>query len=160
MVAWDSAGRTAANRSNFLRTGGITARIGGVPDRSHHPAVKLAQALLGHRRQRVAVLLVPAFADRERLPLDLQALARGGRLHHLDAFRNNFEADVVAQQDSNSQAHSSTTIPTSSTSRFQFVISFRSQPRGSSSEDCDGTTIPPRSKASRMSGTTIAWTNA
>ena len=24
MVAWDSAGRTAANKSNFLRTGGIT----------------------------------------------------------------------------------------------------------------------------------------
>ncbi len=24
MVVWDSDGRTAANRSNFLRTGGIT----------------------------------------------------------------------------------------------------------------------------------------
>jgi len=70
------------------------------------------------------------------------------------------EADVVAQQDSNSQAHSSTTMPTSSTSRFQFVISFRSQPRGSSSEDCGGTTIPPRSNASRISDTAIAWTNA
>ena len=131
-----------------------------MPDRPHHPAVELAQALFGHSRERVAVLLVPAFADRQRLPLDLEPLARGGRLHHLDAFRNDFEADVVAQQNSNSQAHSSTTMPTSSTSRFQFAISFRSQPWGSSSEDCGGTTIPPRSKASRMSGTVIALTNA
>src|SRR5882757_6165207 len=125
-VAWESAGRTAANRSNFLRTGGITqvvaARVGGMPDRPHHPAVELAQTLFGHSRKRVAVLLVPAFADRQRPPRDLEPLARGGRLHHLDALRNDFEADVVAQQNSNSQAHSSPTMPTSSTSRFQFAI--------------------------------------
>jgi hypothetical protein len=140
--------------------GGIAARVGGVPDRAHHPAVEIAQALFGHRRKRVAVLLVPAFADRQRLPLDLEPLARGGRLHHLDALRNDFEADVVAQQNSNSQTHSSATMPTFSMSRFQFAISLRSQPLGSSSEDCGGTTMPPRSKASCMSGMVMAFPNA
>src|SRR5215510_10468253 len=103
MLAWDSEGRTAANRSNFLRTGGITARIGGVPGRPHHPAVETAQGLLGHRRQRVAVLLVPLLADRQPLPLDIEAFARRGRRHHLDAFRNDFEADIVAEQNSDLQ---------------------------------------------------------
>jgi hypothetical protein len=43
------------------------------------------------------VLLVPALADRQRVPVDGELLARGGRLHHLGAFRNDFEADVVTQ---------------------------------------------------------------
>ena len=123
-------------------------------------AVERAQALFGHRRKRVAVLLVPALADRQRLPFDLEPLARGGGLHHLDALWNDFEADIIAQQDSNSQAHSSTTMPTSSTSRFQLAISFRSHALGSSSEVRVGTTMPPRSKASCVSGAVIALAKA
>src|SRR5262245_60456259 len=123
-----------------------------MPDRPHHPAVELAQGLLGHRRKGVAVLLVPALADRQLAPVDVEAFARGGCLHHLDAFRNDFEADVVAEQNSNLQRQSSTTMPVSSISRFQLAISSRSQPLGSSSHDWRGTTMPPRTKASCISG--------
>src|SRR6478672_815675 len=77
----------------------------------------------------MAMLLVPTLADRQRPPLDVEPLARGGGLHYLDTFRNNFEADVVAQQDADLQAHSSTTMP-------------------------------PRAKASCISGTLIAAMNA
>ena len=83
--------------------GGIATRIGGVPDRPHHPAVQLPQGFLGYRRERVAVLLVPALADRQRQPVDGEARARGRRPHHLDALRDNFEADVVTEQDSDLQ---------------------------------------------------------
>jgi hypothetical protein len=41
---------------------GVAARIGGVADRPHDLAVELAQRLLGHRRKRIAVLLVPGLA--------------------------------------------------------------------------------------------------
>ena len=78
-----------------------------MPDRAHHPAVELAQALLGDGRQRMAVRFVPALADGQGSPLDEKALARGGRLHHLDAFRNHFEPDVVAEQDADLQPNSS-----------------------------------------------------
>ncbi len=140
--------------------GGVPARIGGVPDRPHHPAVKPAQRLLGHRRQRVAVLLMTALADRQLLPCDLEPLARGGGLHDLDAFGNNLEADVVAEQDSDTQGHSSTVMPRSSTSCFQLAISSRSQPLGSSSQACGGTTMPPRANASCSAGTVIAFKKA
>src|SRR5882757_6823749 len=149
MAACDRDGRTAANRSNFLRTGGMT-------DRSHHPAVEPAQRLLCHRGKRVAVLLVATFSDRQFLPVDGEALACGRGLHHLDAFRNDFEADIVAEQDSDTQCHSSTVIPMSSTSRFQLAISSRSQPLGSSSQFRCGTTMPQRANASCSSGTVIA----
>src|SRR5262245_63857720 len=108
----------------------------------------------------MAVLLVPVLADRQRPPVDLEPLARGGRLHHLDGFRNDFEADVVALQDADLQAHSSTTMPVSSTSRLQLAISSRSQPLASASADRRGTTIPPRAKAASISGTLIAATKA
>src|SRR5262249_41247023 len=140
--------------------GRIPARIGGVPDRSHHPAVELAQRLLGHRRKGIAVLFVPALADRQRSPVDVEPLPRGGCLHHLDAFRNDFETDVVAQQDTDLQAQSSTRMPVSSTSRFQLAISALSQPLASSSAVRRGTSIPPRAKAACISGTLIAATNA
>src|SRR5947207_11025544 len=108
----------------------------------------------------MAMLLVPMLADRQRPPLDVEPLARGGGLHYLDTFRNNFEADVVAQQDADLQAHSSTTMPVSWTSRFQLAISSLSQPLASSSADCRGTTMPPRAKASCISGPLIAAMNA
>jgi hypothetical protein len=57
--------------------------------------------LLGHRRQRVAVLFVSGLADRKRVPLDGKSGARSRHLHHLDAFRHDFEANVVAEQNSN-----------------------------------------------------------
>src|SRR6266446_10874777 len=108
----------------------------------------------------MAMLLVPMLADRQRPPLDVEPLARGGGLHYLDTFRNNFEADVIAQQDADLQAHSSTMMPVSWTSRFQLAISSRSQPLASSSADRRGTSIPPRANASCISGTPIATTNA
>src|SRR6266511_6200062 len=108
----------------------------------------------------MAVLFVPLFADGQRPPVDIEPLARRRGLHHLDAFGNDFEADVIARQDCDLQAHSSTTIPVSSTSRFQLVISSRSQALGSASADPRGTSIPPRAKASCNSGTLIAATNA
>ena len=75
-------------------------------DRPHDPAVEPAQRLLGHRRQRMAVRLVAGLADRQRLPVDREAGARGRRLHHLDAFRDDFEPDVVAEQNSDLQRRS------------------------------------------------------
>src|SRR5947209_4088054 len=74
-------------------------------DRTHHPAVELAQALLGHRRKRMAMLLMSLFADRQQPPLDLKPLAGGGGLHHLDALGNDLEPDVVTRQDPDLQAH-------------------------------------------------------
>ncbi len=76
-----------------------------MPDRTHHPAVELAQTLLGHRWKRMAVLVMSLFADRQRPPLDLKPLAGGGGLHHFDALGNDLEADVVARQDPDLQAH-------------------------------------------------------
>jgi hypothetical protein len=72
-------------------------------DRPHDPAVHAAQALFGDLRQRIAVGLVTGFADREWMPFDRQSAAHCRRLHHLDAFRNHFQADVVAEQNSNFQ---------------------------------------------------------
>src|SRR5262249_42912205 len=108
----------------------------------------------------MTVLFMPLLANGQRPPLDIEPLAPGGHLHHLDAFGNDLEADVVARQDSDLQAHSSTTIPVSSTSRFQLAISSRSQSLGSASADGRGTSIPPRAKASCIPGTPIAATNA
>src|SRR5581483_1840475 len=65
--------------------------------------VEPAQRLLGDCRQRVAVLLVAGLADRQGMPLDLEALARGGRAHDLDAFGHDLEPDVIAQQDADLQ---------------------------------------------------------
>src|SRR5262249_29185483 len=95
-----------------------------------------------------------------RHPLDREPLTRGGGLHHLDAFGNDLEADVVARQDSDAQCHSSTVMPRSSTSRFQLAISSLSQPLASSSEACRGAIIPPRANASCMSATVIALRKA
>src|SRR5262245_36236622 len=131
-----------------------------MPDRTHHPAVELAQGLLGHGRKRMAVLFMSFFPDRQRPQLDVKPLAGGGGLHHLDAFGNDFQPDVVARQDPDLHAHSSTTMPVASTSRFQLAICSRSQPLGSASADGRGTIIPPRAKASCISGKRIAATNA
>jgi hypothetical protein len=79
--------------------GGVAARIGGMPDRTHDPAVELPQHLLGNGGKRMSVLLVPALADRQLLPINGKAFTRGGGFHHLDAFRHDFEPDVVARQD-------------------------------------------------------------
>src|SRR5262249_40400816 len=62
--------------------------------------------------------------------------------------------------DTDLQAQSSTTMPVSSTSRFQLAISALSQPLASSSAVRRGTSIPPRAKAACISGTLIAATNA
>ena len=84
--------------------GGIASGIGSMPDRSHDPPMELAQALLGHARESMTVLLVSALADRKRPPFDVEPLLRCGGLHHLDAFRNDFGSDVVAEQDADLQA--------------------------------------------------------
>src|SRR5436190_20066795 len=76
-----------------------------MPDPTHNPAVELAQAPLRHRGKRMAVILMSLFADRQRPPLDLKPLAGGGDLHHLDAFGNDLEPDVVTRQDPDLQAH-------------------------------------------------------
>jgi hypothetical protein len=76
--------------------GRIAARIGVMPDRTHDPAVEPAQRLFGDRRQRMTVLFVPAFADRQRHPIHGKPGRRGGRLDHFDTFGNDFETDVVA----------------------------------------------------------------
>jgi len=59
---------------------------------------------LGRWRQCVAFLVMPVFADRQRLPVDREPDARGGGLHDLDGLRNDLEADVVAEQNSDFQA--------------------------------------------------------
>src|SRR4029453_17774331 len=84
--------------------GRIVARVGIVADRPHHPAVEFTQSALGRGWQRVAMLLVPALADWQRPPFDIEPRTRGGCLHHLDAFRYDFETDVIAQQNSNLQS--------------------------------------------------------
>ena len=72
-------------------------------DRPHNPAVEFAQRRFGDRRQRVAVVLVPAPADRQRLPVDREAGTRGRGLYDPDAFGNDFETDVVAEQNADFQ---------------------------------------------------------
>jgi hypothetical protein len=110
MAAWESRAHRR-EQIEFLahrrhHPGGIAARIGGMPDRTHHPSVELAQTLFGDTRKGVAMLRVPVLADWQRPPFDLQALACCSGFHHLDAFRNDFEPDVVAEQDADLQAHS------------------------------------------------------
>ena len=84
--------------------GAVAPGIGSMPDRSHDPPMELVQALLGHARESMTVLLVSALADRKRPPFEIEPLLCRGRLHHLDAFRNDFGSDVVAEQDADLQA--------------------------------------------------------
>ena len=84
--------------------GHVAARIGVVADRAHDPAVERVQGLFGDLRQRSAVLLMAGLADRQLVPFDGEAGLGGGGLHHLDGFRNDFEADIVAEQNSNFQS--------------------------------------------------------
>ena len=77
--------------------GGIVARIGGMPDRPHDPAVEFPQRRLGGRRQRIAFHLVARLADRQWMPVDGEAGARRRGLHHLDGLRHDLKADVVAE---------------------------------------------------------------
>jgi tripartite-type tricarboxylate transporter receptor subunit TctC len=46
----------------------------------------------------VPVLLVPGATDRQVLPIDPEARARGRRLHDLYRFGNDFESDVISEQ--------------------------------------------------------------
>jgi len=54
-------------------------------------------------RHGVPVQLVPAPADGQLLPPDLQRGPRRRRLHHLDGLRHDFQADVISRQDSDLQ---------------------------------------------------------
>ena len=56
------------------------------------------------RRQRLAFQLMARLADRQRLPVDGKARARGRRFHHLDGLGHDFETDVVAEQNSDLQS--------------------------------------------------------
>ena len=49
------------------------------------------------------MLLMAGLADRQFVPFDGKPGLGGGGLHHLDGFRNDFEADIVAEQYSNFQ---------------------------------------------------------
>src|SRR6516164_8256092 len=108
-----------------------------MPDRAHDPAVEPAQGLLGHRGKCVPVRVMPGLADWEFRPVDKEPGAPGRLLHHLHAFRNDLEADVIAQKNRDLQRHhSSTTMPSSSTILLQPAISRCSQACESPSEAC------------------------
>ena len=65
-------------------------------DGAEHPAVESLELLERAFGYRPAGELVRATSDRHRLPVDLQCCARGRGFHHLDAFGDDFETDVVA----------------------------------------------------------------
>jgi hypothetical protein len=46
---------------------------------------------------------MPGFADRQFVPFDGKAGLGGSGLHHLDGFGDDFEANVVAEQNSDFQ---------------------------------------------------------
>jgi hypothetical protein len=49
------------------------------------------------------MLLMPGFADRQGMPVDGKSAGGRSRLHDLDAFGHDFEADIVAEENSDFQ---------------------------------------------------------
>ena len=66
--------------------------------------IACSSGVFGDLRQGVAVLLVAGLADRKLVPFDGEAGLGGGGLDHFDGFRNDLEADIVAEQYSNFQS--------------------------------------------------------
>ena len=160
MVACESAGPHRGEQVELLahrrhHPGGVAARIGGVPDRAHRssrraragPARSPRAAYCRAARARACRSAAPASRSR--------GASRDGRgLHHLDAFRNDFEADVVAEQNSDLQCRFPRGTRSYSLLELMMLASGMSRRQGppslpsarlcaSSTEDCCGTTMPP-----------------
>src|SRR5882724_9563859 len=98
------------------------------------------------------------------MPLDGEAGLDRCRFDDFDAFRNDFQPDIVAKHNSDFQflfLHSlSTLIPASAMSRRQVSISFFSHARASSAVLSIGAIMPAFSKLAFISGVCAAAVNA